>query len=81
MIWCVGCASGASDGAAFACPYVRNYPKEFVARMADEIEALPEKSTLIPVLSDCLILRQQASACQRHLHARPEVEPHESNNP
>ena len=58
-----GCATGGSEPAATVCPPVVEYSREFQARAADELEALPEGSAIARMLSDYAVMREQARAC------------------
>lgn len=59
------CARVVSDHAA--CPPVVEYPAEFQARAAAEVEALPPGVAVETMLIDYHVLRQQARACQAAL--------------
>jgi hypothetical protein len=45
------------------CPPVVEYDRAFLARAADELEALPEGSAIEQMLSDYAVMREQARAC------------------
>lgn len=47
-----------------ACPPVVEYSREEQDRIADEVEALPEKALIIGWLADYAVLRHQVRACQ-----------------
>ena len=65
MIWLSGCATVGSDGGGpGACPPVVEYSREFQARAADELLLLPERSVLAEMMSDYVVLREQARACR-----------------
>ena len=58
------CATAGSEGrAGLVCPPVVEYSREFQARAADELEALPEGSAIARMLSDYAVMREQARAC------------------
>ena len=61
MLFLSGCARVASDHAA--CPPVVEYPAEFQARAAAEIEALSTGSTVETMLADYHVMRRQTAAC------------------
>ena len=58
-----GCATGGSEPAAAVCPPVVEYDTAFLARAAEEVEALPEGSAVVQMLSDYAVMREQARAC------------------
>ena len=63
-IWLSGCARGASDGCGpVASPPFVEYSREFQARAAEELALLPEDSAIAEMLSDYVVLREQARAC------------------
>jgi hypothetical protein len=45
------------------CPPVVVYGAEFQARAAEEVQALPEGSAIVEMLSDYAVMREQARAC------------------
>jgi hypothetical protein len=53
---------GSSDTKAL-CPPVVEYTTADQARAADEVDALSEISTVVRMLSDYAVLREQAQAC------------------
>lgn len=61
MLWLTGCAMGGFDALA-PCPPVVEYTTAEQARAADEVEALPEGSVIVRMLSDYAVLRDQARA-------------------
>lgn len=63
MLWLTGCVMGGSDARA-PCPPVVDYTAADQARAADEVEALPEGTVIVRMLSDYAVLRDQARACQ-----------------
>ena len=62
-LWLSACAMGGSDARA-PCPPVVEYTHIDQARAADEIKALPEGATIVRMLGDYAMLREQARACQ-----------------
>lgn len=60
-----GCATGASEtGGISACPPVVEYGRDLQARAADELLLQPERSVLAEMMSDYVVLREQAWACR-----------------
>ena len=47
-----------------ACPPVVEYEAAFLARAADVIEALPPNATIVDMLDDYAVMREQARAFQ-----------------
>ena len=45
------------------CPAVVEYSREFLARVADELDLLPAGSAVADMLSDYAVMREQARAC------------------
>lgn len=62
-LWLTGCAMDGSDVRA-PCPPVVDYTTAEQARAADEVEALPEGTVIVRMLSDYAVLRDQARACR-----------------
>jgi hypothetical protein len=58
-----GCATARSDGAP--CPPVVEYSREFLARVADELDSLPAGSAIEQMLADYQVMRDQARMCGR----------------
>jgi hypothetical protein len=59
-----GCATVGSDGMlAGPCPPVVEYGREFQVRAAEELAQLPKGSAIAEMLSDYVVLRDQARAC------------------
>lgn len=59
-----GCATvGSNPPIATVCPPVFEYSREFQARVADELELLPEGSVISEMLLDYSVLREQVQAC------------------
>ncbi|AZY94048.1 hypothetical protein EOJ32_10495 [Paracoccus sp. Arc7-R13] len=60
-----GCATAGSEtGGISACPPVVEYSRGLQARAADELLLLPERSVLAEMMSDYVVLREQAWACR-----------------
>ena len=57
------CATVNSERATGVCPPVVEYDDGFQARAAEEVQALPEGSAVIEMLSDYAVMREQARAC------------------
>ena len=64
--WLTGCATEGfeADGLA-ACPPVVEYSREFQARAAEELELLPDGSTVVEMMGDYAVMREQARVCAR----------------
>lgn len=58
------CAGASSDTARRACPPVVEYSRAEQARVAAEVDALPEGAVIAEWLADYAVLRAQARACQ-----------------
>lgn len=54
---------GGSDARA-PCPPVVDYTAADQARAANEVEALPDGTVIVRMLSDYAVLREQARACR-----------------
>lgn len=63
MLWFSGCEMGGSEIRA-PCPPVVHYTDTDQARAADEVEALPEGTVVVRMLSDHAVLRDQVRACR-----------------
>lgn len=63
MLWLTGCATAGSETHA-PCPPVVEYSSADQARAADEVEALQEGAVVVRMLSDYVVLRDQARACR-----------------
>ncbi|MBM9592921.1 hypothetical protein SAMN04488094_10276 [Tropicimonas isoalkanivorans] len=60
-----GCATvGSEPGGISACPPVVEYSRDLQSRAADEVLLLPERSVLAEMMSDYVVLREQARACR-----------------
>ena len=63
-IWLAACPAAGSDRpAVVVCPPLVPYDAAFLARAADEIEALPDGSALAEMIADYGVMREQARAC------------------
>ncbi len=63
--WLGGCATGSSEPPVVAiCPPVVEYSSEFQERAAAELELLPEGLTVVEMLGDYAVMREQASLCR-----------------
>lgn len=47
-----------------ACPSLVSYDRAFQARLAQELEALPEGAALTEAMNDYSVLRQQVRVCR-----------------
>ena len=63
MISLSGCAMGGSERALGVCPPVVEYDGGFQARAAGEVPALPDGSTIVEMLTDYAVMREQARVC------------------
>ncbi len=57
------CATVSSERATGVCPPVVEYDAGFQARAAEEVQALPEGSAIVVLLSDYAVMREQARGC------------------
>lgn len=62
-LWLSGCAMAGSDTRA-PCPPVVEYTGADQARAANEVEALPDGTVIVRMLSDYAVLRDQVRTCQ-----------------
>ena len=67
MIFLTGCAGVGSETPHGACPSVVDYSRAELARVAEEVAALPESALIIEWMADCAVLREQARLC----HIKP----------
>jgi hypothetical protein len=66
MIFLTGCATGSSDQRrAVVCPPVVDYSREEQRRVAEEVEGLPEGSTIVKWLADYAVLRAQVRVVEQ----------------
>jgi hypothetical protein len=65
MIFLTACAGVSSDAPPSACPPVVDYSRAEQARVAEEVEALPEGAMIVSWLADYAVLRSQLRACAR----------------
>lgn len=63
MLWLTGCGMAGSERIT-PCPPVVDYTAAEQARAADGVEALPDESVIIRMLSDYAVLRDQARMCR-----------------
>lgn len=64
--WLTGCAAvGFETGGVGACPPVVVYSREFQARAAEELARLADGSAIAEMLSDYVVMRDQARACEQ----------------
>jgi hypothetical protein len=54
------CATVNSESAIGVCPPVVEYDAEFQTRAAEDVQALPEGSAIVEMLSDYAVMREQA---------------------
>ncbi len=57
------CATVGSERLTGVCPQVVEYDAEFQARAAEEVQALPEGSAIVKMLSDYAVMREQSRGC------------------
>ena len=57
------CATVNSESAIGVCPPVVEYDAEFQTRAAEDVQALPEGSAIVEMLSDYAVMREQARVC------------------
>ena len=57
------CATVNSEPATGVCPLVVEYDAGFQARVAEEVQTLPEGSVIVEMLSDYAVMREQARGC------------------
>jgi hypothetical protein len=60
------CAMVSSEQFTGVCPPVVEYDAGFQTRAAEEVQALPEGSAIVEMLSDYAVMREQAGACGAH---------------
>jgi hypothetical protein len=63
MLWLIGCGMGSSDTQA-VCPPIAEYSTSDQTRAAIELEALPDGTIVVRMLSDYAVLRDQARVCR-----------------
>ena len=62
--WLTGCATAGFDaGGVATCPPVVEYSTEFQAQAAEELAMLPDGSAIVEMISDYVVMREQARAC------------------
>ena len=57
------CATVGSERATGVCPPVVEYDDGFQAKAAEEVQALPEGSAIVEMLSDYAVMREQVRGC------------------
>jgi len=57
------CATVSSEWVVGVCPPVVEYNAGFQAKAAEEVQALPEGSAIVEMLSDYAVMREQARVC------------------
>jgi len=57
------CATVSSERFTGVCPPVVEYDAEFQTRAAEEVQALPEESAVVDMLSDYAVMREQVRGC------------------
>jgi len=57
------CATVGSESVVRVCPPVVEYDAGFHAKAAAEVQALPEGSAVVDMLSDYAVMREQARVC------------------
>jgi len=57
------CATVSSERVAGVCPPVVEYDAGFLAKAAEEVQALSEGSVVVEMLSDYAVMREQARGC------------------
>ena len=68
--WLTGCATVSSESVVVVCPPVVEYDAAEQARVASEVEALPDAAVLIDWMADYSVLREQARSCVFRSHVR-----------
>ncbi|MDW4551502.1 hypothetical protein R5H32_19325 [Defluviimonas sp. D31] len=63
MLWLTACAMAGSEARA-PCPPVVDYSAADQIRAAAEVDVLPDGATVVRMLSDYAVLRDQARACR-----------------
>ena len=58
------CATVSSERITGVCPPVVEYDAGVQARVAMEVQALPEGSVIVEMLSDYAVMREQLRACR-----------------
>jgi len=64
LLLLAGCATAAFDPAGLGSGLVKSYSPDFLARAADELEALPDGSALAVMIADYAVLRAQLRATE-----------------
>ncbi len=59
-----GCTTADSETVGVAaCPPVVDYGKEFQARAAEELAAMPDGSAVVEMMADYAVMREQGRGC------------------
>lgn len=58
------CATVSSERGTGVCPPVVEYDDGFQARAAEEVQALPDGSAIVEMLSDYAVMREQVRWCR-----------------
>jgi uncharacterized protein YceK len=58
-----GCATVSSERVVGGCPPVVEYDAELQARAAEQVQALPDGSAIVEMLTDYAVMRDQAWVC------------------
>ncbi|PIE14914.1 MAG: hypothetical protein CSA70_00745 [Rhodobacterales bacterium] len=65
-IWLSGCATADFKTRSVAiCPPVADYSREFQARAAEELAMLPDGSSVVEMMADYAVMREQARQLSR----------------
>ena len=59
-----GCGTGGSDGGSVVCPPVVEYSPAIQERAAQEVQLLPMDSSVVGMLKDYAVMREQARHCR-----------------
>ena len=60
-----GCATAGFEATgSAACPPVVEYSSELQAQAAEELARLPDGSTIVEMIGDYSVMREQARACR-----------------
>jgi len=63
--WLTGCATAGFEATgSAACPLVVEYSSELQAQAAEELARLPDGSTIVEMIGDYSVMREQARACR-----------------
>ena len=63
--WLTGCVTAGFDAnGVAACPPVLEYSREIRNRATEELALLPERSTVVEMMADYTVLREQVRICR-----------------